>query len=86
MVVHLFINSSLDRSRRNQRAFQCWIFENGLLCDQPFRMKLGKKKVKNTQEMLNLDQSYITLEEKLNTHYDNPTFATNEKSERPTGK
>lgn len=67
-------------------SLQSWIFENGLLHDNPFCTKLGKKKVKTTREMLNLDQPYITLEEKLDTYLDNPTSATNENSKRLLGK
>lgn len=39
----------------------------------PLCTKLGKKNVRTTQEILNLDPPYITLEEQLNTHLDNPT-------------
>lgn len=38
-----------------KESLQCWFFENDLLRDHPFRTKLGKKKVKTTQEMSNLN-------------------------------
>lgn len=36
--------------------------------------------------MLNLDQPYIMLEEKLNTHFDNQTSTANENFEPPLRK
>lgn len=36
--------------------------------------------------MLNLTQPYIKLEEKLNTHFDNPTSAADASSDRTLGK
>lgn len=36
-----------------------------------------KKKVQTTHEMLNLDELYMMLEVKMNTHLNNPTSAAN---------
>lgn len=33
-----------------EEALQCWIFENGLLLDDPFYTKLGKKKIKTSHK------------------------------------
>lgn len=56
-------------------AFLCWIFENGLLRDHSSRSKIWRKKVKTIQVMLNMEESYILLEEKLSTRFENSTSA-----------
>lgn len=53
-----------------REGLQCWIFENDLLRDHSFRLKIRRKKVKTTQEMLTMDESYMLLEEKLKMHFD----------------
>ena len=68
-----------------EEGLKCWIFENGLLRDHPFKLKIGRKKVRTTQEMLSMARSYTILEEKLNTHFDNPVFV-NTKSIHPARK
>lgn len=51
---------------------------NGLFRDYPFQTKIGrKKKVQTTHEMLNLDELYMVLEVKMNTHFNNPTSVAN---------
>lgn len=47
---------------------------NDLLCDYPFTLKIGSKKVKTTQDMLSMAQSYMILEEKLNIWFNNPSL------------
>lgn len=58
----------------------------GLLHDHPLHTKLGKKKVITTQEILNIAQPYITLEENLNTRFDNPTSTIDVISKCLSGK
>lgn len=50
----------------DEEGLKCWIFKNGLLKDHPFRLNLGRKKVKVTQEKLRIVDSYMILEGKLN--------------------
>lgn len=38
--------------------------------DHPFKKKLGKRKVQYVQEMLTMVKSYMTLEDKLTTHFE----------------
>ncbi|KAL5070505.1 hypothetical protein RYX36_021392, partial [Vicia faba] len=54
-----------------EEGLKCWIFENYLWCDHPFRLKIGRKKVRTAQEMLTIAQSNMILEENMNTHFDN---------------
>lgn len=58
----------------DEEGLKCWIFENDLLGDYPFKSKIGRKRVRTTQEMMNMVQSYMILEEKLNKWFDNPTY------------
>lgn len=51
------------------------IFENVILGDHPFRLKIGREKLRNTSDMLSTAQSYLILEEKLNTRFFNPASA-----------
>lgn len=44
-----------------EEGLKYWIFENGLLRDCPFRLKIGMKKVKTTQETLSMAESYMIL-------------------------
>lgn len=55
-----------------QEGIQCWIFENGLLKDHPFRKKLWKRNVKFVLEMLTMVEPFMILEEKLTTRFNNP--------------
>lgn len=55
-----------------EESLKCWIFKNGLLCNHPFRLKIERKKLRTTQGMLSMSQSYMILEEKLDTRFDNP--------------
>lgn len=70
---------------RTKEGLKCWIFENGLLRDHTFWMKIGRKKVRTTQEIVSMAQSYIILEEKLNMRFDNHIFVDTNFM-RPTGK
>lgn len=58
-----------------ENGLKWWIFKNGLWHNYPFLPKTWRKKVKTIQEMMNMDQSYMKLEEKLNTRFNKPTFA-----------
>lgn len=49
------------------KGLKCWIFENDLLQDNPFRQKLGRREVHTMQEMVNMAQSFINLKENMNT-------------------
>lgn len=68
-----------------KEGLKCWIFENDLLKDHTFKLNIGRKKVETTQEMLNLIESYMIIEEKKSTRFDNPT-STNTNFGRPTRK
>lgn len=48
---------------------KCWIFENDLLRDHPFRTKIWRKKVKAIHKRLTMVKSYMVLEEKLSTRF-----------------
>lgn len=41
-----------------EESLKCWIFENDLLWNHPFRLKLGRKGTKTTQEMVSMAKSY----------------------------
>lgn len=45
-----------------QEGMQCWIFENDLLSDHPFRQKMGKRKVKYVHNMLAMVEPFMILE------------------------
>lgn len=68
-----------------EEGLKCQIFENGLLREYPFRLKIGMKKIQTIEEMLSMAQSYLILEEKLNTEFVNPTFVDTN-SGHPFGK
>lgn len=51
-------------------GLKCWIFENDLLQDCPFRQKLGRMEAYTIQNLFNKAQSFFNLEEKLNTRFD----------------
>lgn len=42
-------------------GLKCWILENDLLQGYPFMLKIGKKRVWTTQEMLNMGQSFFLM-------------------------
>lgn len=54
-----------------EEGLEYWIFENGLLRDHRSRLKLWRKGTWSTHEMLNMTQSYMILEENLNTWFEN---------------
>lgn len=66
-------------------GLKCWIFDNGILHDIPFRRKLERRESHIMQEFLSKAQSFINLEEKLNTRLDNP-ITTDANSNLPAGK
>lgn len=43
------------------------------MIDHTFRLKRRRKKVNTIHEILTMVESYVVLEEKLNTHFGNPT-------------
>lgn len=49
---------------------KCWIFENGLLRGHPFRLKIWRKKVRTTQDLLS-ESVLHDLGGKLNTQFNN---------------
>lgn len=53
------------------KGLKCWIFENKILWDIPFRQNIRRMKARTMQKLLNKVQSFINLEEKLNTQFDN---------------
>lgn len=55
------------------------------MCDHHFRLKIGRNKVMNTQEMISMAQSYLILKDKLNTCFNNPACASTNSS-HPTRK
>lgn len=54
-----------------EKGLKCCIFENGLLKGHPFRLRIDRKKVRITQEMMSMVESYMILAERLSTHFDN---------------
>lgn len=54
-----------------EEGLNYWIFDNGLLRNQIFRLKIEKKKVRTPLEMLSMALSYMILEEKQNTRFNN---------------
>lgn len=57
-----------------QKGHPCWIFENGLPRDHPFRKNLGERKVKPLQEMLAMAKPFFILKEKLSMCFHNFAF------------
>lgn len=66
-------------------GLKCWIFENDLLQDSPFRQKLGRMEAYTMQNLFNRAQSFFNLEEKLNTRLDKPVDV-NANSSRLAGR
>lgn len=48
-------------------SLKCWIFENDMFWDNLFRKNLGRKEACTTDELMIRAQSFINLEENLNT-------------------
>lgn len=71
------------RSKGPNRGLR--IFENCLLRDHPFWSKIGRKKFKTIDQILTMAESYIVLEEELDTRFDNPASVETYTS-RPVGK
>lgn len=57
------------------KGFKYWIFENGLLQDILFIHKMRKSEAHTMYELMNMAQSFINLEEKLNTQFNNSVAA-----------
>lgn len=49
----------------DEKCLKCRIFEKDLLQDNPFRKNLGRRENRTMKEILNKDESFINLEEKL---------------------
>lgn len=64
---------------------KCSIFENNLLRDNLFRQNLGRREAQAMQELLGSALSFINLEEKLNTRFNDPV-SVDTNSNCPMGK
>lgn len=60
-------------------------FEDGLLYDHPFKLKIIRKNVRTTRKMLSMDHSCMNLEEKLNMRFENPSSFDSTLDAQPGG-